>query len=86
MARRLVDVVQCEGKARSGRRCSITSACTLRDDTGRLAGAPLLCGSRYCAFHTAVFCSRSVDQEERALHFFLDFETTGLDWRDASGF
>ena len=80
MALRPAPAAQCEGKARSGRRCSITSACTLRDDTGRLAAANLLCGGRYCAFHTVVFCLRQVDQEERALHFFLDFETTGSDY------
>ena len=79
MAHRLADLAQCEGRTRSGRRCSITGASALRDDAGRLVAAPLLHGGRYCTFHAMVFRARKFDEEERALYCFLDFETTGLD-------
>ena len=72
-------VSQCAGLTRSGRRCSITRACKLRDTTtGRLVAAPLIRGGAYCAFHAQVFCSRPTDVDDGIL-IFLDLETTGLD-------
>ena len=70
---------QCEGIARTGRRCSITSHSKLRDGEGRLVAAPLQFGGRYCLFHANVFSTRKAYPEGRTLTFFLDFETTGLD-------
>ena len=77
MAARAGIPVQCEGVARSGRRCAITSDSKLRDGDGRLAAAPLQFGGRYCGFHASVFCSRHVHPEGHLLSCFLDFETTG---------
>jgi hypothetical protein len=69
--------VQCEGLARSGRRCTITSDSKLRDGDGRLVAAPLQFGGRRCGFHASVFCSRRARPEGQILACFLDFETTG---------
>ena len=77
MAGRAGPPVQCEGVARSGRRCTITSDSKLRDGDGRLAAAPLQFGGRCCGFHASVFCSRRIRPEGHLLVCFLDFETTG---------
>ena len=77
MARRVGLPAQCEGVARSGRRCTITSDSKLRDGDGRLVAAPLQVGGRYCGFHASVFCSRHVHPEGHLLSCFLGFETTG---------
>ena len=78
-------VVQCCAITRAGRRCSITSASTLRDRlTGRLAAAPLLNQGKYCLFHATVFssiqeCGPRSGCNRPPLVVYLDLETTSLD-------
>ena len=75
---------QCEAICRSGRRCSITTACSLRDAiSGKLAALPLQAGGRHCLFHTILFVTEP-STVDNALFVFVDLETTGLSIADDS--
>ena len=53
---------QCQGIARSGKRCSITSTSQLTNDSGRLAADPLKRGGDYCLFHAKPFCTKEIEE------------------------
>ena len=77
---RLTSPRQCEGTTRSGFRCGITSTSTLRSSSGRLLGAPLAVGSRFCALHLKLFVASPLPLDAcDVVVLYLDFETTGLD-------
>ena len=73
--------MRCHGKTRAGKTCSITSACTLTDDKGKLVALPLQRGGDYCALHAKPFLTRpsDVDASRAAILVFVDTETTGVD-------
>ena len=71
---------QCNAICRSGKRCSITSASLIVDETGRKIGEPLHKGSDRCRVHLDFFRLMPAvrDGMERALVVvFYDLETTG---------
>ena len=68
---------QCHGITKARKRCSITTNCNARTDSGGLACEPLNRGGRFCLFHAEIFSSRPADARGSTL-FYLDFETTGL--------
>ena len=71
---------QCEAVTRSGARCSITSASSLRDGSQRLVSEPLRCGGRTCLLHMVHFRTSVAPAPDNAVAvFYLDFETSGLD-------
>mmetsp|Transcript_163710 Transcript_163710/g.525046 ORF Transcript_163710/g.525046 Transcript_163710/m.525046 type:complete len:660 (-) Transcript_163710:123-2102(-) len=79
---------QCQGLARSGKQCSITSRSDLRDQrTGRLAAFPLQRGAHFCAFHLQAFSLSATATPAPCQHdgsgplivVYIDLETTGLD-------
>ena len=77
---RLTSPRRCEGTARSGIRCGTTSTSTMRSSSGRLLGAPLAVGSRFCALHLELFVASSLPVDPcDVVVLYLDFETTGLD-------
>ena len=71
---------QCEGTTRSGTRCGITSTSTMRSSSGRLLGALLAVGSRFCALHLKLFVASFLPLDAcDVAELYMDFETTGLD-------
>ena len=77
---RLSGLSQCEAVTRSGARCSITSASSLRDASQRLVSEPLRCGGRTCLLHMSNFCTFAAPALDNDVAvFYLDFETSGLD-------
>ncbi len=54
----------------------------MRSPSGRLLGAPLAAGSRFCALHLQLFATSPPPFGTcDVVVFYLDFETTGLDLR-----
>ena len=70
---------RCCGTTRKGSRCSITATSRLTDDGGRLTGAPLQRGGKYCRLHTRPFCAFPAEFDGPAVVLLLDLETTGVD-------
>ena len=71
---------RCCGVTRKGVRCSITSTSRLSDDGGRLIGAPLQRGGKYCRLHSQPFCALPADElVGAAVVLLFDLETTGVD-------
>ena len=73
MALQRIAAPQCEGIARSGLRCAITSDSKMRDGDGRLASAPLRFGGRFCGYHAMVFCARRAYPEGRRCRYTSAF-------------
>jgi DNA polymerase III epsilon subunit-like protein len=73
---------RCQGSARNGLQCSITSRSTLLDGAGRLAAGPLLHGGARCSFHATWLCLLPAATASSWLLCYLDLETTGLSLRD----
>ena len=72
--------VQCHAICRSGKRCSITSASLMVDDTGRKIGEPLRKGSDRCRIHLDFFRLTPAvrnGMERGLVVVFYDLETTG---------
>ena len=71
---------RCCGVTRAGRTCSITSASTLTDGSGRSVGSPLVRGGDYCIFHARPFCSHPIKRRiETSVLLFIDLEASGTD-------
>ena len=71
---------RCEAVTRSGVRCALTAASSMRDASQRLVAEPLRRGGRTCLLHTAHFCTSAAQVSAGAVAvFYLDFETSGLD-------
>ena len=72
---------QCQGIARSGKRCSITSTSQLTNDSGRLAADPLRRGGDYCLFHAKPFCTKEIAEnaDHQLVVILIDLESTGID-------
>ena len=52
----------------------------MRSSSGRLLGAPLAVGSRFCALHLKLFVASPLPLDAcDVVVLYLDFETTGLD-------
>ena len=74
-----MSLARCYGTTRKGLRCSITATSRLTDDGGRLIGAPLQRGGKYCRLHTRPFCKFPAEFDGPAVVLLLDLETTGVD-------
>ena len=74
-----MSLARCCGTTRKGLRCSITATSRLTDDGGRLIGAPLQRGGKYCRLHTRPFCTFPAEFDGPAVVLLLDLETTGVD-------
>ena len=73
-------LTRCCGITRKRVRCSITATSRLADDWGRLIGAPLQHGGKYCRLHSRPFCALPADDcVGPAVVVLLDLETTGVD-------
>ena len=73
-------LARCCGTTRKGLRCSITASSRLSDDGGRLIGAPLQRGGKYCRLHSQPFCALPADElVGAAVVLLFDLETTGVD-------
>ena len=71
---------RCCGVTRKGVRCSISATSRLTDERGRLIGAPLLQGGKYCRLHSRPFCAIPADDMVGpSIILLLDLETTGVD-------
>ena len=77
MARILRAPAQCTALAKSGKRCGITSECSMKDANGNLVCQPLRNGGKRCSFHLEIF-SRCPARVVDPIVFYLDFETSGL--------
>ncbi len=72
--------MQCQAVTRTGRRCQVTAASSVRDDRGRLMTDPLRRGGRHCALHMEYFCVRTAPVLPKDVTvFYVDLETSGLD-------
>ena len=77
MARFLRAPIQCTAQTKAGKRCGITTECSMKDSAGHLVCEPLRRGGKRCTFHLDIFACLATTVEDPIV-FYLDFETTGL--------
>ena len=74
-------MIQCQGIARAGKRCAVTSKSNWTIDSGTPVAGPLLKGGDYCLLHAKPFLTKTYQVEdcEQMVRFVVDLETTGTD-------
>ena len=69
---------RCVATTRSGNRCSIDTASSMRDASDNLVCEPLRRGGPHCRFHMSLFENNPTTVFQECRVFYIDFETTGL--------